>query len=898
MEFKRRRKNTQGQVNFFALEIITFLTLLFFCPVTLHARPVGRRQAETVVRGWLKADARPLRAALGRQIKKVDTFSDDGGEPIYYVVYLQPMGFVIVPADDLVEPIICFVPVGMYDPSDDNPLGALVSRDVPGRIAAVRALQAVAGTATEKKDQDDEEAALQNASLKAQSKWSELEAYADSVGTLGLSSISDVRVAPLLQSTWDQATVNNIGGGISCYNYYTPPFTTPNGDSYNYPTGCVATAMAQLMRYHQHPTAGVGPLWFQIEVNGVSQWQSLRGGNGAGGPYVWSAMVLQPDNSITDPQRQAIGALCFDAGVSVEMSYTSSNSSASPSDAKERLKDTFDYSNAIYGWNNNGEIGAGLNGMVNPNLDASCPVAFSVRREGGGHVVVCDGYGYNASTLYHHLNMGWSGSYNAWYDLPIIDAYYTYTSVDGCIYNLFVSDSGEIISGRVVDLAGLPISGVSITASGGGTHHATTNAQGIYALVVPSNTSFTVSASKPPHAFTNRNTSTGLSSDWSSNSGNSWGVNFVSQTATPPTAQSQNVSAFSGTAETITLSASDEGYPNPPGQLSYIIASLPSHGTLTDPAASQITSVPYTLAGNGNTVNYWPCTYFAGQDSFDFKANDGGDPPEGGDSEPATVTIDVDNVVYTTFEPQTNATAPWPLGTYYHDSRTQVIYLASEIGGAKTITDLALNIQQAPGQALNNWTIRMKHTTLDAYPLPARPLFETSGWTIAFQGNEPATPIGWRNFHFQNVFEYNGTDNLLIDFSHNNSSYSSDGWCYASDGPDNNTHNFDTRVLMAFSDSAHDNPLDWTSYMVGLNLYTAEAVPNLKLISTVSAQPITGDFEPDCDVDRSDLGILASAWLSSPGDGNWNSDYNLCPPDIINFLDFCVFADHWLESLP
>ena len=285
--------------------------------------------------------------------------------------------------------------------------------------------------------------------------------------------------------------------------------------------------MAQLMRYHQHPTAGVGPLWFQIEVNGVTQWQSLRGGNGAGGPYVWSDMVLQPDNSITDPQRQAIGALCFDAGVSVNMSYTKSSSSASTSDAKQQLKNTFDYSNAIYGWNYNNNIGAGLNGMVNPNLDASCPVAFSVRRTGGGHVLICDGYGYNASTLYHHLNMGWSGSYNAWYNLPLIDAYYTYNSVDGCIYNLFTSGSGEIISGRITDPEGLPISGASVTATGSGTYHATSNAEGIYALAkVPSSTTYTISVTKDKWNFTNQVVTNGTSVQDSTTCGNRWGIDF------------------------------------------------------------------------------------------------------------------------------------------------------------------------------------------------------------------------------------------------------------------------------------------------------------------------------------------------------------------------------------
>jgi hypothetical protein len=75
--------------------------------------------------------------------------------------------------------------------------------------------------------------------------------------------------------------------------------------------------------------------------------------------------------------------------------------------------------------------------------------------------------------------------------------------------------------------------------------------------------------------------------------------------------------------------------------LNYIITSLPSHGALSDPCASGINSIPYTLAGNGNNVIYTPATGYAGFDNFTFKANDGGVPPDGGDSNTATFLITV-----------------------------------------------------------------------------------------------------------------------------------------------------------------------------------------------------------------------------------------------------------------
>jgi hypothetical protein len=56
--------------------------------------------------------------------------------------------------------------------------------------------------------------------------------------------------------------------------------------------GCVATATAQVMYFHQHPTNGVGPWTFHIKVNGVEQDADLRGGDGARSPYHWMDMVL------------------------------------------------------------------------------------------------------------------------------------------------------------------------------------------------------------------------------------------------------------------------------------------------------------------------------------------------------------------------------------------------------------------------------------------------------------------------------------------------------------------------------------------------------------------------------------------------------------------------------
>jgi len=477
--------------------ILFILLMLITIAEFASASSTTTQEAENVVRGWLKIDTQPLGMTLGQQVTKTEIFSDVNNQPIYYVVYLQPSGFVIVPADDLIEPIIAFADDGAFDPSLNNPLGALVNQDINGRIRAAQSLSALQSSGKRTITQEMEDVALEKAASANQSKWGHLLSISEMAEKgpmeMGLPSISDVRVAPLVQSRWNQRSVC----GDYCYNYYTPN---------HYPCGCVATAMAQYMRFQEY----------------------------AVGPYIWSNMVLIPDCSITTTERQAIGELCHDVGVSVDMNYGSGGSGTDTLKTKDALTNTFGYSNAVKGWNSGNDIGQGLVAMVNPNLDYGNPVILGI--EGGippnnyGHAIVTDGYGYNSSTLYHHLNMGWSGSDDAWYNLPNIDSSPSFNSVYKCVYNIFINGSGEIISGRVVDTSGNPINGAMVTATrnGGGTYNTTTNSNGIYAFgKIPSNSSYTVSVSKDGLSFTIQNANTMLSSDYSPVSGNEYGVNFV-----------------------------------------------------------------------------------------------------------------------------------------------------------------------------------------------------------------------------------------------------------------------------------------------------------------------------------------------------------------------------------
>jgi uncharacterized repeat protein (TIGR01451 family) len=179
-----------------------------------------------------------------------------------------------------------------------------------------------------------------------------------------------------------------------------------------------------------------------------------------------------------------------------------------------------------------------------------------------------------------------------------------------------------------------------------------------------------------------------------------------------------------------------------------------------------------------------------------------------------------------------NVSQPFPLGTGYRTARAQSIFLAGELGGARSFTALALDVILPPGQALPAFTVRMKHTRLASYATNA---WEAAGWTTVFQGSlEPAGP-GLLVLPLTPPFAYNGTDHLMIDFSFNHPYYTSDGLCRW-------TATNASRTLLLQTDGPLD-PLLWSGTDPAPT--PVAQFPNLRLVSgyDVPVTPtVSGDF--------------------------------------------------------
>lgn len=368
--------------------------------------------------------------------------------------------------------------------------------------------------------------------------------------------------------------------------------------------------------------------------------------------------------------------------------------------------------------------------------------------------------------------------------------------------------------------------------------------------------------------------------------------------AAQPVAEGSEITITDVLGAEITLVATDDGLPEQPGQLSYIITSLPQHGWLFDPNDGfEIidADIPHTLQNDGNSVIYQPCPYyFDGTDNFTFMANDGGIAPNGGNSNIADVNMVMNLLSETVFEEDVNTNYFYvPFQTQYKQARTQLIYLAEEIGGTpRHITGIALNINDhgysVPDIELHSWTIRIQQTEMDAYPAVSAE-FTNDGWVTVYQADEPPLAGGWNYFELDTPFDYDGVSNLLVDMSFNNSQITAQpGYVYQSDTGTK-------RKLFKYGDTT-ENPLDWTTPTTQLLTYTKQ-VCNMAFISSPITDILYSDFNYNCKVGTEDLLTMIHTWLAQQGDPEYNSACDTIVNNRVDLADFAVFASEWLSEI-
>lgn len=470
-----------------------------------ESEEVSAAEAAEAARAWIasRPSARPravkraASSAPGKKAAEAATYEGFGGKGRFHVVSLDGGGFVAMASDTDDRPVLAFSESSQFKADEANPLMELLRRDAAGREATRERRRRAKPAKTDAHRTSWRR--LRGGANTARARVRAGAAATAASQTASRSLIDDPRIDPLVQSRWNQSNVKNK----PCYNYYTP---------FNYLCGCVATAGAQIMRYHRFPVDPVEQKSFIIGIDAYLYERSTRGGT-----YEWDNMPLDPANetSLSDAQRQAIGHLTYDLGVACTMYYGSSLSDAPTYMLRNAYLDYFGYSSAecvvfdhdAYSLSYTTER---LMDAVVPSLDAGLPVALHIGPWEGAHAVVADGYGYagvsDENVFFLHINVGWSGTSDAWYAPPNfeLDANpdHQYDLVTIVVYNIKPEngDGKSIASGRVLDAGGAPVAGAAVsvrnTADSASTIVATTDSRGIYAISLePGKYEATVSAS-------------------------------------------------------------------------------------------------------------------------------------------------------------------------------------------------------------------------------------------------------------------------------------------------------------------------------------------------------------------------------------------------------------------
>lgn len=208
-----------------------------------------------------------------------------------------------------------------------------------------------------------------------------------------------VGIEPMIRTKWNQSDpYNNL---------------IPTYEGNTFVTGCVATAVAQVMYLYKYPTRGTGSHSYTLnEYPGVTFAADF-----ANTTYDWDDMLLSYLNNYTTVQAQAVATLMYHIGVSVDMQYdisTNGGSGAHSEDIGYALATHFGYDKAVRIDLRNYFSDDDWESLVYDELTAGRPVLYSgTSASGGGHQFICDGYDSEHDMF--TFNWGWGGNCDGCY---------------------------------------------------------------------------------------------------------------------------------------------------------------------------------------------------------------------------------------------------------------------------------------------------------------------------------------------------------------------------------------------------------------------------------------------------------------------------------------------------
>ena len=379
------------------------LLLAFAIGCGLSAKPISPGEAKTAATRYLDI----IVGCTDGSLSLCETLYGDDSTAALYVFNIADQGFIVTSAHTFAPPVIGWSMNGAFCRDSLAPALLDYIEDYRHDIAAMAA-----------EGRHSETGSSYPARPLAEQEWAALLSPSGMAAAKGYYASQGAKSqAKLLTTTWNQ------GAG---YNNLCP--TGPDGK--RAVTGCVATAMAQIIRYHRYPEHGFGTSSYAHMVYGrlTAVHDSVT--------YDYSSMPNSVNERSQQAYQDAVSLLCFHCGVSVNMDYQSnlntSGSGAFVTDVPESIQH-FGYFRSYFRYK--ADMGDSLwHLMVRRELDPRRPILYQGHSPDGGHAFVCDGYNERDNT--YHFNWGWGGHGDGFYTLTTMREF---TVAQGGVFGIYPS---------------------------------------------------------------------------------------------------------------------------------------------------------------------------------------------------------------------------------------------------------------------------------------------------------------------------------------------------------------------------------------------------------------------------------------------------------------------------
>jgi len=350
--------------------LLLAITLLFACS-TLFADKVELNEARDVATKFYNQKYKVNFPESTADFYITETFINrENDEPLTYIFNFNNDGFAIVPADDIIYPVVGFSFEGAYNQATFPENAQYVVNEFGRQVIHVR-----------------------ENSVKA---TDEVKAAWDNLRSHGIERLEFLRnnrdIDPMVLALWNQD---------SPYNAMCP--ADPNGPGGHVYAGCVATAMSMIMYHWRYPQQGNGSHSYY-----ASGYGTLTANFGQTN-YDYYGMVNSSDNTY----NEMIALIQYHCGIAVEMNYGPNGSGAYNTSVTPAIENYFGYATqaqlvyrgSLITWK----------AYLDQQMEWSQPVYYAGCDNSGCHAFVVDGTQEQSDDTYYHFNFGWSGSGNGWY---------------------------------------------------------------------------------------------------------------------------------------------------------------------------------------------------------------------------------------------------------------------------------------------------------------------------------------------------------------------------------------------------------------------------------------------------------------------------------------------------